>query len=109
MSTATATKKKKPAEKARLINVQRAEKVAALFDLLRDPTRVQILDRLDDGTPNVTELCGLIGGEQPAISHHLAILRRSGAISGRRQGREARYELTEVGKRLVAATHHLAE
>ena len=38
---------------------------------------------------------------QPAVSHHLALLRHGGIIIPRRQGKNNFYGLTEVGEDLV--------
>jgi DNA-binding transcriptional ArsR family regulator len=37
---------------------------------------------------------------QPAVSHHLALLRHGGIIDCRRQGKNNFYSLTDLGERL---------
>ena len=38
---------------------------------------------------------------QPAVSHHLALLRHGGLIAPRRQGKNNYYALTEAGTQLM--------
>ena len=82
-----------------LLNAGIVNKAVQLFKLLADETRVQILyflmqrDELNVGT-----LCRLLHQSQPAVSHHLALLRDSGLINMRRQGKHNFY--TYLKKRL---------
>lgn len=63
--------------------------LAGHFEGLAHPTRISILERLA-GTleMRVSELAELCKVSQPRMSWHLRILRRSGLISTRREGRE---------------------
>lgn len=60
------------------------ELVAARFRMLGEPIRIQILQALQDGEKNVTELVAIVGSTQPNVSKHLRILQDAGMI-GRRQ------------------------
>lgn len=73
------------------------------FKLLSDPKRLQILGRLAQGESDAGDLGAELGEEQPAISHHLALLRHSGLVVPRRQGRHNYYQLTDRGKVLLEA------
>jgi DNA-binding transcriptional ArsR family regulator len=76
--------------------------VADQFRLLADPTRLQILTLLTDRGHNVGELCEAMGGQsQPAVSHHLALLRVSGLVVPSREGKFNYYDLTEQGRTLT--------
>lgn len=70
---------------------------AALVRLLRvlaDETRLRILQLLHrHGSLNVRTLCRHLKHNQPAVSHHLAILRRQGLVRCRRSGKHNYYEL----------------
>jgi len=78
--------------------------VAGQFRLLADPTRLQILARLTDRGHNVGELCEALGGQsQPAVSHHLALLRVSGLVTPSREGKFNFYDLTDQGRTLTQA------
>ena len=65
-----------------------------MFKLLSDETRLRILFHLKrQDELNVRELCGLLGQSQPAVSHHLALLRVAGLIECRREGKHNFYHL----------------
>src|SRR5580698_7808906 len=65
-----------------------------LFKLLADETRLQILNYLvQKNELNVGTLCGLLHQSQPAVSHHLALLRTSGLLEMRREGKHNFYRL----------------
>lgn len=80
-------------------------KVRQAADLLKqvsDPTRLQILLLLNDKERNVSELCGDLGSQsQPAVSHHLALLRHGRLIEPRRDGKHNYYGLTDGGRTLA--------
>lgn len=59
-----------------------------IFGSLADPTRRDILDRLQLGELNVTEVAEPYDMSLAAISKHLKILEQAGIIRKRRQGKE---------------------
>src|SRR4051794_11376579 len=62
------------------------ELVAKYFRALGDPTRVRILELLQDhGELSVGELVARLGVSQPKISNHLACLRWCGFVLTRRE------------------------
>ena len=64
------------------------------FKLLADETRLRIVCiLLQEHELNVRTLCGLLGQSQPAVSHHLALLRTAGVIECRRDGKHNFYHL----------------
>jgi ArsR family transcriptional regulator, arsenate/arsenite/antimonite-responsive transcriptional repressor len=64
------------------------------FKLLADETRLKIIAELArDGEVNVTNLCKRIGITQPALSHHVALLRVSGFVEAQRDGKFNFYRL----------------
>ena len=65
-----------------------------LFKLLADETRVRILHYLlQRDELNVRALCLLLSQSQPAVSHHLALLRVAGLIECRRDGKHNFYHV----------------
>jgi len=59
-----------------------------VFKLLSDETRLRILLYLSQRDElHVRALCDLLGQSQPAVSHHLALLRVAGLIESRRDGK----------------------
>ncbi len=77
-------------------------RVAELLKQVSDPTRLQVLMLLSEKERNVTELCADLGTQsQPAVSHHLALLRHGRLIEPRRAGKHNFYALTEAGRELA--------
>ena len=68
-----------------------------IFRALSDPTRRAVLERLAAGEMSVSALKGGFDVSQPAISQHLAVLRRAGLVSERRDGRHAYYRVEPDG------------
>jgi ArsR family transcriptional regulator len=65
-----------------------------IFKLLSDETRLKILFYLTQADElHVRALCELLGQSQPAVSHHLALLRVAGLIEPRREGKHNFYRL----------------
>ena len=65
-----------------------------LFKLLSDETRLRILYYLTQRSElHVRALCDLLHESQPAVSHHLALLRVAGLIERRREGKHNFYGL----------------
>ncbi|MGD9648427.1 MAG: ArsR/SmtB family transcription factor [Pirellulales bacterium] len=65
-----------------------------VFKLLSDETRLRILLYLAQRPEfHVRALCDKLGQSQPAVSHHLALLRVAGLIECRREGKHNFYHL----------------
>lgn len=67
-----------------------------------DVTRLQILG-LIDGEKNVGDICHFLYKSQPAVSHHLALMRAGGLIVPVRDGKVNRYILQPKGKAVLKA------
>jgi len=70
---------------------------ARFFRVLGDPTRLHILELLDERDLTVGELVSEIGQPQPRISTHLACLRHCGFVTTERRGKEVVYRLALRG------------
>jgi ArsR family transcriptional regulator len=71
-----------------------AKDMVQLFKLLADETRLRILYFLmQEPELNVRTLCEMLGQSQPAVSHHLALLRVAGLIESRRDGKHNFYRI----------------
>ena len=71
-----------------------ATQLAQSFKLLADATRIRILYFLVQREElNVRTLCELLQQSQPAVSHHLALMRVAGIIASRRQGKNNFYHI----------------
>src|SRR6516162_4282555 len=74
------------------VSDQAVRDLAQVFKLMSDETRLRILLYLAQaGELHVTDLCNRLGQSQPAVSHHLALLRVSGLIESRREGKHNFY------------------
>ncbi len=60
---------------------------------LADAKRLMIIHELRDGEKSVNELAEKLGLKQSNTSQHLAILRKAGIITPRREGNAIYYEL----------------
>jgi ArsR family transcriptional regulator len=70
--------------------------ILALCRMLSDGRRLKILLELArGGEMNVTALCRVLGQSQPAVSHHLALLKAAGLISLRREGKHNYYSVCQ--------------
>ena len=70
-----------------------AEKVSDLMKILSHKTRLMILCQLVEGEKSVGVLTGLVGARPPAMSQQLALLRKDGLVSTRRDGQTIYYAL----------------
>jgi ArsR family transcriptional regulator len=66
-----------------------------VFKLLADKSRLKIVLALaQDGELHVSALCDLLGQSQPAVSHHLTLMRMVGLVGYRRDGKHNFYHLS---------------
>lgn len=84
------------------------ETVTRRLDALAHPVRLRLLRTLARGPHTTGELAQAWELTPPEVSRHLAVLRRAGLLTARRQGRYVRYtlnlpELTALGPDLLAA------
>ncbi len=70
------------------------EDLTAVFKLLADKSRLKILLALaQEGQMHVTALHTLVGQSQPAVSHHLTLMRMVGLVGFDRDGKHNYYYL----------------
>lgn len=89
----------------------RTDLVAKYFRGLGDPTRLRILELLDEhGELTVGELVEHLGQAQPKVSNHLACLRWCGFVETRREHRTVYNRIAdERVAEMVALAHALLE
>ncbi len=63
---------------------------------LADSTRRRILARLLDGPSYPAEIADALGASRSNVSNHLACLRGCGLVSSVREGRQVRYQLSDL-------------
>ena len=86
-----------------------ARRASILLKHVSDPTRLQVILILSEGERHVGALCSQLSQSQPAVSHHLALLRHGGIIAPRRQGKNNFYSLTETGTALADVVQGLID
>lgn len=86
-------------------------RLAALFKLFSDGTRVKILYALEQGELCVCDLGALLGVTKSAVSHQLKALRLANLVKFRREGQVIYYSLADdhVKKILDTGFEHLRE
>jgi len=67
--------------------------LARFFRVLSDPTRVRVLQLLEERSRTAGELVTAVQAAQPRVSTHLACLRHCGFVASERRGREVVYHL----------------
>jgi ArsR family transcriptional regulator len=80
------------------------DRLCAVFDLLGDPSRLKIVLSLAEyGELHVSAICDMLGQikpgvkySQPAVSHHLTLMRMVGLVGFRRDGKHNYYHLAST-------------
>lgn len=75
------------------MNYEQAQIRSEIMRALAHPVRVLIVDTLTTGDQCVCELNALADIDQSGLSRHLAILKRAGIVSDRREGMKVFYHL----------------
>ena len=72
-----------------------AQRIAELFSILGDTSRVKIVAALLNGPRNVQSLAETVGISPSAISHHMRGLRQMHLVRAHKQGRQVFYSLDD--------------
>lgn len=95
----------------RLITDDDASNLAARFQLLADPGRLQMIYALlEAGELCVGDLAGVVGSSESATSHQLRQMRLAGLVRSRKSGRVVYYRIADSHVRLlldVAIEHYI--
>ena len=87
-----------------LLSTDKAMGLAALFGVLSDPTRLQVLYALlkaPTGELCVCDLASALGRDDTTISHQLRVLRNQQIVAMRKVGRVVYYRLVDEHIRLL--------
>lgn len=77
-------------------------RVTSVFKLLGDPTRARLLYALlEAGELCVCDLAAATGTAETTVSQALRLMRASGVVTGRREGRNVFYRLSDAHVRLL--------
>ena len=77
------------------LSAEAVKLVAARFRILGEPIRIQILQALQAGERNVSELVEEVGSTQPNISKHLRILQDAGFVTRRQNANNVYYAIAD--------------
>ena len=99
------------AARGALAEAPASERVAALFAMLGDATRMRVLTALQPGELCVCDLAVATGVNRTTISHQLRVLRDHRLVRRRREGKVVYYALDDdhVVALLAMAGAHAAE
>jgi len=70
-----------------------SKECARSLKALADPERLKIIQCLQSGERNVSELSALLAAELANVSHHLGVLRAAGLVCDTKQGKYVVYAL----------------
>jgi DNA-binding transcriptional ArsR family regulator len=68
---------------------------ADIFQALAHPTRIAIIELLQDGELSAGDLMGKLGMEQANVSQHLAVLRAKLIVANRKAGNQVFYSVRD--------------
>ena len=81
--------------------------IAELFRLLSDSSRLRLFWILCHCEECVINISAMMEMSSPAVAHHLRLLRDSGLIQSRREGKETYYRASNTKK--AQSLHHMIE
>src|SRR4051812_6459823 len=88
--------------------IKTSEALEKVFLALGDRTRLRLLNLMKAGEVCVCFFVEILDEQQPKISRHLAVLRKAGLVSTRRDGKWMHYSIAELNhataRRIVAHT-----
>lgn len=77
-------------------NIEKFQLIADIFKQLGDTTRIRLFWLLCHCEECVINISAMLDMSSPAVSHHLRILRSSGLIVSRREGKEVYYQAADT-------------
>lgn len=77
------------------LNEQALEYVAKYFKALAEPMRLKVLNALQDGEKNVSQLTQISGGTQANISKHLTLLAQYNLVKRESRGTNVYYKIAD--------------
>ncbi len=85
-------------------------RLAELFKMLGDPTRIRIIAAVSTTELCVYDIAAVVGLSQSAISHQLRLLRAVGLVQARKAGKHVMYRLDDehVAELFRGGLEHIA-
>ena len=81
--------------KGKMLHDDMYERLALLFHIFGDGTRIRILHALEQGELCVCDISHLLGMTKSAVSHQLKTLRLANLVTFRREGQVVYYSLAD--------------
>lgn len=81
--------------------------LASIFKMLGDTTRIRIFWILCHCEECVINISAMMDMSSPAVAHHLKLLKDSGLVETRREGKETYYKSSQTTK--AQTLHHMIE
>lgn len=92
-----AARPKKPEVPAFPLSDRTLTSLTQVFGLMSDESRLRILVTLArQGETHVSALCEMLNQSQPAVSHHLTLMRMAGLVGYRRAGKFNYYRMDSL-------------
>jgi len=96
-----------PEESGKLADLHdNASHAVELLKAMANEWRLMILCQLSEGEKTVSELQGILGLSQSALSQHLAVLRRERIVRSRKEAQSVTYSLSGDDATKVMQTLH---
>ncbi|MFZ2445871.1 MAG: metalloregulator ArsR/SmtB family transcription factor [Syntrophobacteraceae bacterium] len=76
-----------------LPETEQLQRAADILRTVSHPTRLRIIDFLEQGERAVTEICRHLEAPQPYVSQHLNIMKARGILASRRNGVQVHYAI----------------
>jgi len=109
-ATANAPRKSKPTEDIfdLIGKSQNIEEAAVAMQAMSHPLRIKVLCLLSSGEISVQEIVEAVGTTQGNVSQHLAILKASGMVATRSEGKKTLYRIEDPRiVKLIALTREM--
>jgi DNA-binding transcriptional ArsR family regulator len=94
--------------RAEALSDEEAQRIAEVFKVLGDPTRLKILHALSLRELCVCDIAAVVGLGQSAVSHQLRLLRSARLVKYRKEGKLVWYSLDDdhIGTLLAQSIEH---
>ena len=90
-----------------LPGIESCSKVAEMFKQVSHPSRLRIFLFLCHCEECVSDIAAAVEMSDPAVSHHLKLMKSAGLIESRREGKEVYYKAAD--SKQTALLHHAVE
>jgi ArsR family transcriptional regulator len=72
---------------------EKLQRAADILKTVAHPVRLEIINLLEAAEQPVGQICRWLGAPQPAVSHHLGLMKARGILASRRNGSQVLYSV----------------